>query len=219
VEEIVLKLVPIIFVVSFLVFSVSFFSGCAAVKVQTEADRTGMKLGSASIGTDHLGGLNQTTKATRGRVEFKPVEGYATKSEKEKIRLAGEKINEILGSECALSVFQRTKMIDTEGRTNSGVYQHIYSLSGEVPVKMYYRCFGRFPCTSAVAYRVPPYDTINLNRAVFSSRASVCKFASTMSHEGIGHALGEYGHSYKFTKDREFSIPYVLNKVIDQCCK
>lgn len=152
---------------------------------------------------------------------FVPLDGFYTKTEKTNILAAGKKVNEVIKSECFHDVLSDRKMIQTGGRNSQEVIDDLRKLNGSVTVKMYSRCmrfgFNCFSPTSAVAYRVPPKKEINLNRVYFNASKSVCEWASTMAHE-YSHAIGEYDHSYKWTPQREFSVPYSINHAFSQCC-
>lgn len=154
-----------------------------------------------------------------GYVRFFPKHGFAKESEKKIIEKMSSIIDETVHSECFKDFILKTRIIQTNGRTNQQVLDHILSLRGEVPVSMYYRCYGRWPCTSAVAFRAPPKVEINMNRAYFTEKLSLCEWASTVGHEGLAHALGNYEHSFKWNKDRDFSVPYTINRGFEACCK
>lgn len=165
-------------------------------------------------------------------VEFKPVEYYTTKAQRAKIAAAAVKVKEVLGSQCFADFMSKRKLMDTDGRTPTQVVEHLRGLKGTVPVKIYYRCmqFNVFKCpapTSAVAYRQPPSKEINLNGYAFTLDMSDCEWAATMAHEGLGHSMGEYGHSFDWTATRDFSVPYSLGGSVRRnggdaftnCCK
>lgn len=133
-----------------------------------------------------------------------------------RIAKAGELVNRVVQGECFYKFLSRRPMIQTEGRNSLEVVEHLRSLHGVVPVVMYYRRMGRFG-TSAVAYRQPPSKAINLNRAYFSEGLPLWRWASTMAHESIGHSLGEYGHDFKWSPSREFSVPYSINHAFEAC--
>jgi hypothetical protein len=135
-------------------------------------------------------------------------------SEVAKVLEAEKKIQEVVSSQCFKDFMLSRPMIETNNRTSSEVYSHVSNLSGLVGVSMYFKRW-----TSAIAYRNPPSLKINLNRNYFTASKSVCDWASTMAHEGIAHALGNYTHSYYPTKDRQYSVPYSLNASFDSCCK
>jgi hypothetical protein len=154
-------------------------------------------------------------------LDFKPVKNYHTQVEGELIKAARIKAQEVLTGSCFKEFIGSRKMISTGGRSNQEVIDHILSSRVEIPVSMYFRCmsFG-FRCpvpTKAVAYREPPSSTINLNRAVFNKSLNVCGWASTMSHEA-SHILG-YEHSFKWTPERDYSVPYSINAAFTACCQ
>jgi hypothetical protein len=155
-------------------------------------------------------------------LKFEPVKNYATKAEIEKIARAAAKAQEVLSSQCFADYISAQTMNQTNGRTAKEVVEHLRSLTDIVPVKMYTRRFS-----SAVAYRQPPHKTINLNRSFFKLSVSDCRWAATMMHEGHGHAIGGYGHSFDWTRQREDTVPYVLSgrkakyggDVFSKCCQ
>ena len=154
-------------------------------------------------------------------LEFRPVDYYTTKAEREIIKKAGRLAYETMHSQCASDFLMQRKLIQTEGWSNARVIAHLKSLKGVVPVSMYYR-----KRTSAVAYRTPPYKDIYLNRKAFHPAMPLCEWAATLAHEGYGHAYGEYDHAYKWNPQRDFSVPYSIggssihNKDVFQvCCK
>lgn len=155
-------------------------------------------------------------------IRFKPVLEYTTANERTMIEMAAIRLGGVLKSDCFKSFILERRLIQTEGRSNIEVLNHVLSLSGDIPVKMYARCITRsFSCpfpTSAVAYRKPPSLEINLNRVYFTGSRSVCDWASTIAHESLGHALGNYSHSKYWNKDRDYSVPYSLGAAIDACC-
>lgn len=152
--------------------------------------------------------------AKNGNVIFEPKKYYATKDEAQMIIESGNKMNEVVQSQEFFDCIKNRKLIQTNGRTPEQVATHLQSIKGVVPVVMYYRKFTR-----AVAYRKPPSTTINLNRKYFVRSIGVCEWSSTMGHEALGHALGEYGHDFKWNKMRDFSVPYSINYCFEQVCK
>ena len=155
-------------------------------------------------------------------LKFEPVKNYATKAEIEKIARAANKLQEVVDSKCFADWLGAQKMNQANGRTSAEVVLHLRSLTDVVPVKMYTRRFS-----SAVAYRQPPHKTINLNRTFFKLSLSDCRWAATMAHEGHGHAIGGYGHSFNWTREREDTVPYILSgrkaqyggDVFSKCCQ
>ena len=156
------------------------------------------------------------------KVAFIPVKNYATTKEIDLIAKASLKLNETVKSQCFSDFILKAKLKETKGRTNKEVLNHFLGMSDNVPVKIYLKKF-----TSAIAYRQPPEKTINLNRNYFNESKSPCRWAATMAHESLGHSLGNYGHSYKWNVDREYSVPYKIggakkqygSNAFEECCK
>lgn len=148
-----------------------------------------------------------------GDILFVPDMRFNSKLEAEKILSAGKKLNEVRKSQCFFDALKNRKMIETNGKTSEEVAVHLQSVSGSIPVQWYYSRF-----TSAVAYRNVGSPIIHFNRKYFSYKSSDCSIASTLGHEAIAHVLGEYGHSFKWTKERDYSVPYSINYAIDLCC-
>lgn len=156
------------------------------------------------------------------KVEFSPLERFSTVKERELINLASVKIEETVKSECFKDFMLKSKLLETQGKSNTEVLAHILGMSDVIPVKIY---FNRF--SSAIAYRQPPEKTINLNRKYFTTRLSLCRWAATMAHEALGHSIGNYAHSFKWSVEREYSVPYKLggaqerygSNAFSKCCK
>lgn len=161
--------------------------------------------------------------APDGRVEFLPVDGEpgdAPLSAAERLALhqAGELANAVKNSSCFGAFLASRQMIETNGRTSHEVAAGLQALHGTVPVAFYYRCDKASPAcpdpTRAVAYRQPPEGTIFINRAHFNAdrrHIDIYELAGTLAHEGFGHLLGGYDHSFTWTPDRDFSVPYSIN--------
>ena len=95
-------------------------------------------------------------------------------------------------------------------RTSSSAARHLH-------VAFYCRCNTRSDVcpapTSAVAYRQPPEKKVFINALTSVARSGFDPYglAGTLAHVGIGHLLGGYGHSFKWTPDRDFSVPYSIS--------
>jgi hypothetical protein len=111
---------------------------------------------------------------------------------------------------CFEDFLLKRKMISTNGKTNRQVIDHIRAADLEVPVVMYYKN------NRVVGYRQPPKPTIYTNRK-FHAGTTPCNAGSNLFHEW-SHTLG-YGHTYKATSVRPYSVPYSLNAVTKACCK
>lgn len=166
--------------------------------------------------------IDYETRIIPFHVEFIPVAKYATETEIELIKEASIKVDETVRSGCFKNFMLSARLLETKGRTNLQVWANILGMVDKVPVKIYTK-WG----SSAIAYRQPPEKAINLNRSFFNSKISPCRWAATMAHEALGHSLGNYGHSYKWSVEREYSVPYKLGgasvkyggNAFSQCCK
>jgi len=162
------------------------------------------------------------------KVTFEPDKNYSTEKEREIILKAADKLEEVIRSQCFVDFMRSAKLLETNGRTNEEVLNHLLGMKDVVPVKVYSKKWGDcLTCTSAVAYRSPPSKTINLNRSFFTAARPICRWAATMAHEALGHALGNYGHSSDWNVNREYTVPYKLSgakkqygsNVFDECCQ
>ena len=150
-------------------------------------------------------------------VTFSPVSGFASPEQVKIIEQAGKKVNEVVASKCFADwMNKQSVMNETNGKSKEQVIAHLIGMNDTVPVKMYFRKYGKKSifcplCTSAVAYREPPHKVINLNASFFTRKTSVCRWAATMAHEGLAHALGNYGHSFDWTRSREDTVAYLLS--------
>jgi hypothetical protein len=158
-----------------------------------------------------------------GVVEYVPTKGQATDAEltKAEIKALGEAasiVNAVKNSDCFGGFMTGRKLIEANGQTSDQVTAHLQALRGTVRVAFYYRCNTlSHVCpapTSAVAYRQPPEEKIFINRAYFDVARQgfdPYELAGTLAHESIGHLLGGYGHSFEWTPNRDFSVPYSIS--------
>lgn len=156
------------------------------------------------------------------KVDFSPEVKHSTEKERGLIAKAALKVSETVKSGCFKDFMLSARLLETDGKSNAKVLEHILGMVDKVPVKMYLR-----RGSSAIAYRQPPEKSINLNRTFFNEKKSPCRWAATMAHESLGHSLGNYKHSMKWSIEREYSVPYKLGGAGDkyggnafsQCCK
>lgn len=127
---------------------------------------------------------------------------------------AGDKMNQVVHSDCFKNFLLDRDLIQTQGKSNQEVVNHLQFLSGNVPVQFYFKRF-----TTELAVRYPPSTTINFNTRFWSAKSPVCAFAATLAHEALGHALGNYDHDFKYSKSRDYSVPYSINFAVEKCCK
>ena len=159
---------------------------------------------------------------SQGTVEFLVQRGSqggdATAEEVEALTRASQIANSVKNSDCFHEFLSSRNLIETNGHTPLQVAAHLQGLSGKLPVSFYFRCLGgSHDCNSptfAVAYRQPPDPTVYINRAYYDVRRAdfdVYELAGSLAHEGIGHSLAGYEHSYNWTPDRDFSVPYSVS--------
>jgi hypothetical protein len=158
-----------------------------------------------------------------GIVQFPAVQGEPgdaplSEAEIQAIDHAANIANAVKNSDCFRRFIAGRQMIETNGATADQVAANLQSLHGVVPVAFYYRCnMASVDCrepTQAVAYRQPPQIKIFINRAHFDVTRSdfdLYELAGTFAHEGFGHLLGGYGHSFAWTETRDFSVPYSIS--------
>ena len=153
-----------------------------------------------------------------GQIQFVPISESASALEIRAIEEAGDIANRVKNSDCFREFMASRRLIETNGRTPSEVVFQLQALSGQIPVGLYFRCLeGSVGCTSptsAVAYRQPPDNTIYVNRAYYNisvGTVDLYELAGSLAHEGIGHVLGGYDHSYTWTPQRDLSVPYSIS--------
>jgi hypothetical protein len=124
---------------------------------------------------------------------------------------AVEKIRETLRGECFREGWMKRELIQTNGKTNAEVLEHITSANVTIQVEMYRSLIGRVH-----GYTYPNSSTIWMNRKYHDSW-NACTVGSNLAHE-FSHKIG-YDHDYKATARRPNSVPYAINTVFDECCK
>lgn len=118
-------------------------------------------------------------------------------------------LDNTLHSECFEKFMLNRDIIQTNGKTRQDVIDHLRSSTSKVRLKSYYSI------KSTVGYTYPNSDTIHLNEK-YHQNFNACQKASQLLHEGA-HKLG-YGHDFKSTKRRPYSVPYSLNEAAEACC-
>jgi hypothetical protein len=111
------------------------------------------------------------------------------------------------------------KFHDNQGKSNLEIYKHlmkgaeilmpIENNQMDLTVRMYYSL------RSTVGYTYPHVLTVYTNSR-FYNRYSACQVASNLAHEWT-HKMG-YGHSQKWNHDRDFTVPYGHNKIVEKLC-
>ena len=96
-------------------------------------------------------------------------------------------------------------------KKSAEVVQDLRTRTVEIHLVTYYKRFSKVH-----GYTYPDVNKIWLNRK-YHSGASLCSEASNLAHE-LSHKLG-YGHSFKATQSRPYSVPYSINAGFTKCCK
>lgn len=143
-------------------------------------------------------------------VKYYPIYNH-TKEQKEILKIAENISNDILKSNCFENFMLNRDLIKTNKKTRKQVVEDLKSKDLSVPVHMYYKWTSK-----VVGYRQPPRPDIYTN-AKFHNGSNACSRASNLLHEW-SHVAG-YGHSFKATKKRPFSVPYSINAAFKKCCK
>ncbi len=128
------------------------------------------------------------------------------------------KLNETLKSSCFKDEFLKTKIdilqnypddfVKKNIKTNLDAYNHITSQKLSVGIG-FYKAFG-----SAVAYR--DQSTIYFNTRKIGAW-SVADFESTAGHEST--LVMGYDHFFNPSYERDNSLPYIMNVIIEKCSK
>ena len=134
-----------------------------------------------------------------------------TEKEKEKLAAYIPVMNNTIASKCFSDFLTSRNMIKTSNKTAEQVIHDLRTRQVEVHLIAYYKRFSKVH-----GYTYPDVNKIWLNRKYHSS-ASLCSEASNLGHE-LSHKLG-YGHNYKATQSRPFSVPYTINAAFTFCCK
>lgn len=144
------------------------------------------------------------------QINFKPLINHNEKDTR-MVKLSEKLIVDVINSNCFEDFFLKRKLRKTNGRSNKEVIEHLRSLKGDVPVRMYYSR------KNVVGYRQPPSIKVHTNLK-YHRGANLCNRSSNLSHEAYGHSLGGYGHAFRPNKLRPFTVPYSLNEAFKVCC-
>lgn len=146
-------------------------------------------------------------------------------NQKSKLKSASEIIKKIFNSvEYKNEVINFTfkgekKFHENQNKTNEQIYKHLISSAEilipaennqmDLTVKMYYSW------KNTVGYTYPS-DMIVYTNSKFYNKFSPCEVASNLVHEWT-HKMG-YTHSKQWNKDRDFTVPYGHNTIIEKLC-
>lgn len=146
--------------------------------------------------------------ATTGYFHYLPVN--ATQTQIAQLQAAELKVNQTIQTQCFRDFMVKRALIQTNGKTNTQVVDHLQGVKLDLPSHFYYDRFSR-----VVGYRQPPKPDLHFNTK-FWAGATSCNRASNMAHEG-SHTAG-YGHDYKASTRRPYSVPYSINMGFALCC-
>lgn len=151
---------------------------------------------------------------TTGHVGFKCV--GCTKAQATKVASAELMANEVLQGTCFQDFMAKRPMIWTQGKTDQQVIDQLKSTNLTVPVHYYWgtTIFGK--CNGTIGYRQPPYPDVYFNEC-YHQYYDACDEASNGTHEW-SHTVG-YGHPFKPTNNRGYTVPYSINAAFEKCCK
>lgn len=138
--------------------------------------------------------------------------------EKEKMLKYIPVMDKTIRSDCFEKFMARTDrgntknmgLIETKGMSPKEVVSKLRTSTVDIELIMYYKRWSKVS-----GYTEPGADWIKLNRK-YHSGASLCSEASNLGHE-LSHKIG-FGHSYKATPTRPFTVPYSINAGFTACC-
>jgi hypothetical protein len=127
------------------------------------------------------------------------------------VKKAEKALDLTVRSQCFADVIMSTKMVMTKGQSNQQVLDSLRAERGVIPVVVYYQPWYKPSKVVGFTYATDP--AIHFRDAALHS---VCDVASLAGHEGMGHKLGGYDHSYRHPEKN--SVPYTINAAVDKCC-
>jgi hypothetical protein len=134
-----------------------------------------------------------------------------TGSELKKNQAAVVKIKEVVQGDCFKNELLNRKLIQTSGKTSLQVLETLLNADVQIKLSMY-----RKRLSKVHGYTYEKSDTINLNRK-YHNNYGICSVANNLSHEW-SHKVG-FGHDYKPSLQRPYSVPYSMNAIFEKCCK
>lgn len=132
-------------------------------------------------------------------------------TDKEKLKL--EKyipvMNNTIASKCFEDFMSNRNVHTTNGKSIKQVVADLRTKKVDINLVTYYKN------NRTKGYTYPNSTTIWLNRK-FHKGASYCSEASNLAHE-LSHKIG-YGHSFKASRSRPYTVPYSINAAFTVCC-
>lgn len=119
-------------------------------------------------------------------------------------------MNTTLSSQCFGDFILSRDLIQTNGKSNKEVLEHIRSSRVGIELVSYWSF------KSTVGYTYPNVDKVWMNKRLHDN-FTPCRSASNLAHEA-SHKIG-YGHDYRRTQRRPYSVPYSINAGFTKCCK
>lgn len=140
-------------------------------------------------------------------------------SEKAMLPKMQKLLNEVKNSKCFAERFidpkYRSKLVQTDGLTREQVVSKLQTtVVKDIPLVFYKP--GLFQSKSVIGYTIPGSPEIYLNRNFRGGSWGICAEVSNELHEA-SHKMG-FGHDYKATAQRPYSVPYTVNYAVDSCC-
>lgn len=138
---------------------------------------------------------------------------YTNFTEKQVVKTekALDKITEVYNSKCFSNFMLKRGLIQTNGKTPSEVIKHLITKKVNAELIWYYKRFSKVH-----GFTQPGVKWIKLN-AKYHTGTTICDEGSNIAHEA-SHKIG-YGHDFKATKRRPYSVPYSINSAFKACCK
>lgn len=132
-----------------------------------------------------------------------------TREEIDKFWIVVGILDKAVKSQCFEDVFlNQEKLVDTNGKTPAEVVNDLRTKKPVVSFQMYYKNNG------TVGYTYSNTNNIWMNKK-FHNRMKDCERAGNIGHE-LSHKRG-YGHDYKRTANRPYSVPYTINRAVEKC--
>lgn len=175
---------------------------------------------------DHTEGASKSLEPIKSVFKVKIIDTNYTKPQKEKLIKAQSIIERVFNSKeykelVSNHAFNQSKsFFENQKLTNDQIYNKLFlgaetlnpieNNQMDLTVTMYNSKF-----TSTVGYTYPSSMVVFTNLK-FHQYLTPCRVASNLVHEWT-HKIG-FTHSPKWTKDRDYTVPYAHNMIIESLC-